>query len=231
MGKRSRESLGETSAQAYNGEKTKKRRKDGDGSEKKRNKRLRELKKDIADLPEADAEDVAEKEAVVSGGDAVNGKGEGEVLSKKAEKKRRKKERAEREAQEVNGGEEKIVADEDESKSKEGKKSKKSKKKAKKAAAAAAEEEEEEEDGGVKVTEQESPKNGAPAEEGADEEGENEAGKKGKAPRFIVFVGMFSPPVCPFSLESHNFLTPSFSLQVTSPTLPQPNPSERTSPR
>lgn len=230
MGKRSRESLGETSAQAYNGEKTKKRRKDGDGSEKKRNKRLRELKKDIADLPEADAEDVAEKEAVVSGGDAVNGKGEGEVLSKKAEKKRRKKERAEREAQEVNGGEEKIVADEDESKSKEGKKSKKSKKKAKKAAAAAAEEEEEE-DGGVKVTEQESPKNGAPAEEGADEEGENEAGKKGKAPRFIVFVGMFSPPVCPFSLESHNFLTPSFSLQVTSPTLPQPNPSERTSPR
>ncbi|PKS09370.1 hypothetical protein jhhlp_003984 [Lomentospora prolificans] len=201
MGKRSRDCLGDSSAQAYTGEKTKKRRKDGDGSEKKKSKRLRELKKDIVDLPEDDKEELAEESVV--GRISADANGEGEALSKKAEKKRRKKELAERELKNGAGHEveEQLVQgqdDENEGNPIEGKKSKKNKKKKKTKDAA------NEEEGGVKVTNQEEPKaNMATKEAGGVEEDGDESLTQGKAPRFIVFVGNLPYSATAESIGAH----------------------------
>lgn len=212
MGKRSRESLGETPAQTYDGENSKKRRKDGSSADKKNKKakRLRELRKDIVDLPEEDVEEgVAE---TVANGDAAHANGEPEVLSKKAEKKRRKKEQAEREANESGqtGAEPAANGEgEQESKPEEVKKSKKSKKEKKK------QQKTEEAATTDETKEQKKDSNGDTAKAVADEAEEEEDGKdvkQSKAPRFIVFVGMCilaHPPPPLFSFVTTNPLLPT----------------------
>lgn len=176
MGKRSREALGETFPEG----KSKKRKQDGkDGKERK--KRLRELKKDVVGLPEQD-DDVQMEEGDVAG--------EKEVLSKKAEKKMRKMEEARAkgeekiEEKEEAGEKQEEGEGEGEASSKKAekkKKKKKAKKEAKETSNGAAE--------GDAATQAEAPKeaDGEEAQEG--EEAEAEEAKKGKAPRFIVFVG------------------------------------------
>ncbi|CAI4210998.1 unnamed protein product [Parascedosporium putredinis] len=190
MGKRSRESLGETPAQAYDGENSKKRRKDGSSSDKKnkKTKRLRELRKDIVDLPEEDVEEaVAEP---VANGDSAPANGEPEVLSKKAEKKRRKKEQAEKEANETG-----IQA----GRSKEEQEEQKEKKKQQKTEEAATTDE---------TKEQKKDSNGDTTKAVADEEEEEEEedgkdGKQSKAPRFIVFVGNLPYSATAASIKAH----------------------------